>query len=224
MLSDLTAIVFSKELNSLLWTTDTPVVDGSVIAAIQETGGEITQPNGNMQCAAHALICAALVLGHEEQITTRGGSVLVVYPEQSKLDRPFAIMKHWWIVSAAGLCDFSLNLAGLSAHKPIIFQNRNVADLTWQIVFKDDFARIIDAASKCHATGKCGVFYQTDAKKVVSREEIEAEILNVFPPAEQMGIPLRYVDIAAHCKRFLTAGVSLSHLSQEEAWRQMASR
>jgi len=165
VLSDLNAIALSQELNSLLWTTDTPVVDGSVIAAIQGTGGEITQPNGNMQCVAHSCICAALVLEHEEQVTTRGGSVLVVYPEQSMSDGPLAIMRHWWVVGNTGLFDVSLNLAGLSVHKPIIFKNRNVADPTWQVVFKDDFARIVDAAKRCHAARKCGVFYQTEAKK-----------------------------------------------------------
>ncbi len=224
MLSAPTAIALSKELNSLLWTNDTPTLDGSVIASIQERGGEITQPNGNMQCAAHALICAALALGHEEQITTRGGSVLIVYPEQSKLDPHFTIMRHWWIASSAGLIDFSLNLAGLSAHKPIVFQNRNVADLTWQIAFKDDFARIYDSARKCNAANKCGVFYQTEAKRVVRREEIDADLMGFFPPAERVGIPLRYIDIVDHCKQYLNAGMSLSHLPQEEAWRQMASR
>lgn len=220
MLSDYTAIALSKELNLLLWTNDTPILD----ASIREMGGEITQPNGNMQCAAHALICAAIVLENAEQITTRGGSVLIVYPEQSKHDSPFAIMKHWWIANSEGLIDFSLNLAGLSVHKPIIFQNRNVADLSWKIVFKDDFARIVDSARKCHAVGKCGVFYQTEAKSVVRREDIDADLMNFFPPAKRIGIPLRYIDIVAHCKRYLTLGMSLSHLSQEEAWRQMVPR
>jgi hypothetical protein len=223
MLSDENAIALSTELNSLLWTEDTPPVDGSTIDAIQETGGKITQPCGNMQCTAHSLICAALALEYEEQITTRGGSVLVVYPEQLKSDPPFAIMKHWWIVNSSGLLDLSLNLAVPSAHKPIIFQNRNVADPTWKIVFKDNFPQIFDAARKCQLSGKYGVFYQTDAKTVVNRENIGPDLQTVFQPAERIGIQLRYIDLVAHCQRFLNTGESLTHLSQEEAWNKMAS-
>jgi len=51
-----------------------------------------------------------------------------------------------------------------------------------------------------------------------------SDLENIFPPAEQIGIFLRYIDIVAHCKQFLATGTSLSHLSQQEAWRQMAPR
>jgi hypothetical protein len=174
-----------------------------------------------MRCTCHAVVCAGLLLRRGEQVTTRGGSALVVYPEQPPNEKAYFIAKHWWITTPEGLCDLSLDLRPLSNHKPVVFRNANLVDRSWKVVFKDDFQRIIKDSVACRAAGMCGVFYQTDAKRVVSRDACEADLTNVFPPAGDDGVPLRHLDIVLHCERFLSGGESALRLSQKETWRHL---
>ena len=155
-------------------------------------------------------------------MTTRAGSALVVYPEQPKHERPYFVAKHWWITILNGLCDLSLNLEGVSKHKPVIFRNANLADPNWKIVFDDDFKRIFDRSLKCRAAGMCGVLYQTDAKQIVAKETCDLDLLKVFRPAGKNGVALRYLDVVLHCERFLDGGESVLRLPQKEAWRNLA--
>ena len=92
-----------------------------------------------MHCVAHAIVCAGLMLRRGEKVATRAGSALVVYPEQTKYEKPHFVLKHWWITTSNGVCDFSLNLEGLSKHKPVIFRNTNLASPTWKVAFNERF-------------------------------------------------------------------------------------
>jgi len=177
-----------------------------------------------MQCTSHALVCAALLFRQGDNVTTRAGSALVVYPNDPKTDKPHLILKHWWITASNGLCDLSLSLAGLSAHKPVIFRNMNLTDPSWRIVFKDDFRTVVAEASKSLAAGVCGVFYQTDKKRTVSKDSCEADLLQPFPPTKTNARPLRYIDIVRHCERLIDGGESVRTIPQEEIFTTLPHR
>jgi len=158
MLNDTQNVALAAELNHLLWTNDPPEITPDVAACLRDDPG-MEFSGVNMQCAAHSVVCAGLMLRLSEKVTTRGGSALVVYPEQKQFEKPFVVMKHWWISNSLGLCDFSLNLGSYSAHKPIIYRNRNVADLRRRISFRDDFRQAMSEAEESHAARIHGVFY-----------------------------------------------------------------
>jgi hypothetical protein len=212
-------VILARELNHLLWTEDAPEIPAEVAAAtISEPHLEIL--GTNMQCVAHAVVCAGIFLRQGEKVVTRGGSALVVYPELDASEEPHFVMKHWWITTSAGLCDLSLNLKGLSSHKPVVFANRNVADNRWKVSFTHDFSRALRDARNCHAAKGFGVFYQTDAKKSVTLSGIEADLAKEFSAAlKQGGVQLRFIDIVEHCERVLEGGQSLQMHPQMEAWR-----
>lgn len=226
MITEQNAVALAKELNFLLWTVDTTVAVEADLAGVQKTGSETIRKKANMQWEAHALICSALVLRSEDQVVRRAGSALVVYPELPRKDRPHLLLSHGWIVANAGLIDVSLNLAPLSSHKPIVFENKNLPDPSWKVVFRDDVAQIFEAATKSHAGGKPGVFYVTSTRKVLTREEVAVDLKDVFPAAEKLGISLQYLQVFDHCEKLLSGGetMSVSHLPQEEAWGELASR
>jgi hypothetical protein len=122
-----------------------------------------------------------------------------------------------------GLCDLSLRLEGVSEQRPVIFNNRNLRDSKWAVVFKDDFKKLVAAANKSRTAGICGVFYQTDNKMRVSKDDIHSDLLQQpFPPAKKLGVPLRYLDVVLHCEAFFRGGRSVAGLPQEEAWRQIS--
>ena len=222
MLTDSQVLALCSELNHLLWTDDSPELDPTVLETIRKEKIPFIQPKGNMQCSLHAAICAGLMWRQGEKVTTRGGSVLIVYPEQHKHDSPHFITKHWWITTSNGLFDLSLNLRGFSDHKPIVFRNINLADPSWQIVFKDDFRQIVGASAKSQATGIFGVFYQTDKKLLITKEIIEPDLLKPFTLAKAKNIEVRLLDVVLHCERFINGGGSLQHLPQEVAWKVLA--
>lgn len=199
MLTDTQSLILCSELNRLLWTKDAPAPSPNMVSALELTGAEVSLAKGNMQCVAHAMVCAGIALMNGETVKIRGGSAIVVYPELTKDSDPHWIAKHWWISTNQGLCDLSLRVDGLSKHKPVIYRNRNLADPKWQVVFKDNFGQIVAAARKCHESGDCGVFYETENKKVVARDELQADLSQFFPAAEKIGIPLRFRDLVAHC-------------------------
>ena len=220
-LDDLQVIALASELNHLLWTDEPPEMTPD-IARVMRDDPTMELSRLNMHCQAHSAVCAGLMLRRGDTVTTRGGSALIVFPEQRQFDKPHFVMKHWWISTSAGLCDLSLNLTEFSKHKAIIFGNKNVADPNWRVAFKDDFKRTFEDAAKSHASGTCGVFYQTDAKLSVTREEFEPEWVKVFSAAKKRGIPLRFIDIIEHSERLLKGGESLRHLPQQEAWKHLA--
>ena len=219
-LSDSQVIVLAAELNHILWTTDTPQLDPEIAVTC---GADVQLIGGNFQCVAHSVVCAALLLRRGENVITRAGSALVVYPEQRRSERPHFIAKHWWITTSEGLCDLSLNLEGLSAHKPIIFGNRNLSDSKWKVVFKHDFKSLLDSAAKSQTEDVCGVFYQTDNKLSVTKEQLEFDLNKIFDAAETAGVHLRYLNIVIHCESLLSGGNSLRQLPQLEAWRYLAA-
>jgi hypothetical protein len=217
-------LALCSELNHILWTEDTPDFGTEISKSFPQGEKFVYQPKGNMQCCAHACVCAGLMWRQGEKVTTRAGSALVVFPEQRKHDSPFFIAKHWWITTSNGLLDLSLNLSGISIHKPIIFHNKNLADPNWRVAFKDDFARIFGDSSKCRAEGNCGVFYQTDKKLVVTKELIEPDLLKPFSAAKSKNLSVSFLDIILHCERFLNGGESLKQLPQEIAWQVLSKR
>jgi hypothetical protein len=221
VLTDAQVLALCSELNHILWTEDTPVLGSEISRPFSQHEKFVHQPKGNMQCGAHTVVCAGLMLRQGESVTTRSGSALVVYPEQQKQEKPLFIAKHWWMTISSGLFDLSLNLSGISNHKPIIFRNANLADPHWKVVFKDDFAHILDDALKYHAVRTCGVFYQTDNKIVVTKEILEPDLLKEFTPARNKGLPLKYLDIVRHCERLLQGGKCLLQLPQEAAWQTL---
>lgn len=210
----------ARELNHLLWTEDPPDVPKEVATAAA-THPDFEILGTNMECVAHAMVCAGIFLRKGEKVVTRGGSALVVYPEQLASEEAHFVMKHWWITTSAGLCDLSLNLKGFSAHKPVIFANRNIADERWAVSFTHDFSRALKEARSCQAAKGFGVFYQTDAKKSVTLSGIEEDLEKNFPPASKQNLPLRFIDIVDHCERLLDGGESLVKLPQAEAWRTL---
>ena len=220
-LSDSQVIALASELNHLLWTDDAPEVAPD-IAKVMRDDPMMELSRLNMHCQAHSAVCAGLMLRRGDTVTTRGGSALVVFPEQRQFDKPHFVMKHWWISTSAGLCDLSLNLTEFSKHKAVIFGNKNVADPNWRVAFKDEFKRTFEDAAKSHAAGICGVFYQTDAKLLVTREEFEPEWVKVFSAAKKRSVPLRFIDIIEHCERLLNGGETLAQLPQVEAWTRLA--
>ena len=218
------ALALCPELNHILWTEDTPDLGAEISESFGQVKNFVYQPKGNMQCCAHACVCAGLMWRQGEKVTTRAGSALIVFPEQRKHDRPYFIAKHWWITTSSGLLDLSLNLSGISIHKPIIFHNKNLADSNWKVVFKDDFAQIFDDSSKCRTEGNNGVFYQTDKKLVVTKELIESDLPKLFSAAKSKNLPVSFLDIILHCERFLNGGESLQGLPQETAWQILSKR
>jgi hypothetical protein len=214
-------LALADELNHLLWTDDPPQITPDIAAIIRD------DPNFqfsrlNMNCQAHSAVCAALMLRMGERVMTRAGSALVVYPEQREFEKPHFVMKHWWMSTASGVCDFSLNLTEFSAHRAVIFANRNVAAPSWEVSCKQDFRRAMEEARKCQAAKQCGVFYQTDNSLTVTREEFEPELVKTFSAARKRDVPLRFLDIIEHCELLLKGGPSVKDLSQQEAWQQLA--
>jgi hypothetical protein len=220
-LQDSQIIELAAELNSILWTPDSPRLDSRLAPAFRGVD-EIQLIGGNMQCTAHSYVCAGIFLRRGEGVTTRSGSALIVYPEQSRTDRPHFIVKHWWITTPSGLCDLSLNLKGLSQHKPVVFENRNVADSKWRVVFKHDFQSLLNSADESQAENVSGVFYQTDNKMDLTLDEAESELCKYFEPASAKGIPLRYLDIVIHCEALLAGGASLRGIAQPEVWQRLS--
>jgi hypothetical protein len=221
MLSDSQVLTLATELNHLLWSDDPPQMTPDV-AEVMRNDPMFELSRVNMHCVAHSAVCAGLMLRMGETVTTRCGSALVVYPEQKQFEKPHFVMKHWWMTTSTGLCDFSLNLNGCSAHRPVIYANRNVADPCWKVSFKHDFRRSMEEAEKCHTAKVCGVFYQTDNKMSVTQQEFEPEMAKTFSAARKRNVPLRFIDIIDHCERLLGGGQSLKGLPQEQAWRHLA--
>jgi hypothetical protein len=217
--SEITAI--TAELNHLLWSDEPTNPTETVKAAIAQLPNADLLPT-NMNCATHAVVCCGLMLRRGEDVATRAGSALIVYPEQQQFDEPHWVMKHYWITTSQGLCDLSLNLFGFSKHKPIIFENKNIADPNWKVIFKDDFKATLDAARKSHVARVYGVFYQTDKKLSVTLDQFASDSTEIFSSARTRGIPLRSIDIVEHCERLLEGGESYTKIPQEDAWRRLA--
>lgn len=209
-----------KALNSILWTVDEPAQQAASLS--EYSGLEVEMRRQNFQCTAHAMICAALLCKRGEDVVIRGGSAIVVYPEQ-KDPNGLVILKHWWITSKTGLCDLSINLEGLSAQKPIVFSNKNISDPTWIVSFGDSWEKIIHASRKCHEAGRSGLFYQTDGKKSVNIEDLNRDLEGFFPPANSVGIPLRYIDIVKFCESLLAGETGALAPTQFETWRNIAN-
>jgi hypothetical protein len=223
MLTDSQVLMLARELNHLLWTDDAPIIPSDVATIIcHDPGVEISRKN--MQCVAHTVVCAGLLLRCGESVSTRAGSALVVFPEQRRDEKPHFVMKHWWFTTSSGLCDLSLNLSDFSAHKPAIFANRNITDPSWRVSFKDDFRRAMEEAEKCHAAQNCGVFYQTDNKMTVTLQQFEPELAKTFSGAEQRNVQLRFIDLIEHCERLLDGAPTLIQTPQIDAWRMLACR
>lgn len=107
-LQDAQVVALAAELNHLLWTDEPPKITPDV-AKVMETDPTFNLSRVNMNCVAHAAVCAGLMLRMGETVTNRCGSALVVYPEQGQFEKPHWVMKHWWMTTSAGLCDLSLN-------------------------------------------------------------------------------------------------------------------
>ena len=220
MLDSAQIFALTRELNHVLWTGEKPEVPKEVQSAVA-ANPQFELLGTNMQCVAHSVVCAAIFVRRGYTVVTRGGSALVVYPEQLPSDEAHFVVKHWWITTTSGLCDLSLNLRGFSSHKPVIFGNRNLTDPKWRVSFTHDFRRTVREARECHAANECGVFYQTDAKQTVSPSGLEGDLLKTFTAAENIGISLRFIDIVEHCERLLEGKESVAGLPQLEAWRRL---
>jgi hypothetical protein len=177
-LSKAQAIALASELNHILWTADTPTLPGYAEDEI------LRRQNGNIQCCAHALISAGLMLIHGDKVVTRAGSAIVVYPEENKGVSALFIAQHWWLTTSKGATDLSINLKGLTNSKPIVFENINLMNSDWKIGFKDDFLSVKRDAEKWALDGGCGVFYHTESKRAVAIEDIEQDMNQLFPPRQ----------------------------------------
>ena len=220
MLSDSQIKALAAEMNHLLWVDEPPQATPDT-ELLKQIPGFTLLPT-NMNCHAHMAVCCGLMLRREEKVEQRGGSALVVFPEQAQLEDAHFVAKHYWVTTPKGVCDLSLNPAGYSKHKPIVFENRNIPDPSWKVVCEDDFKTILDASRKTHASRVCGVFYQTDGKLPITWAEFEADSLKTVGSARKRNVPVRFIDIIEHCERLLDGGESYKKIPQEDAWRRLA--
>jgi hypothetical protein len=214
-LSDEQILALSEELNHLLWTNDIPEFPPDMQATIARAQGQISVPEKNMQCAAHAIVCAAFMCRHDGQVMARAGSAYVVDPKEPE---PFNILRHYWITTSDGLMDLSLDVPGFGNCKPVIYQNRNIPDPKWVVAYKDSRERVASELERCRSSKGCAVVYWTENKLSVTPENVQPDLQKAFKPAQAKGIELKYGDIVCHCEQFIAGGQSLRSLAQEEAW------
>ncbi len=215
MFTDSQILALTRELNHLLWTPDTPQ------PGLADGFDRVDLVGGNMHCVDHALVCAALLARKGATVTTRAGRALIAYPELRANYRPHLVAKHWWLTTTEGLCDLSLNLSPISAHKPIIYRNTNLAAPNWAIEFKHDYSQAIKAADKLQNDRLCGVVYQTANKMLLTLSQIEAELDKPSSATQKEGISVSYREFVTHCERVLEGGPSLRGKPQVEAWRRL---
>jgi hypothetical protein len=218
-LTDKEVLTLSEEVNHLLWTNDRPELPPDFQKLMEDAQTEILVPDKNMQCAAHAVVCAALMCQHNRQVVTRAGSAYIVDPKQPE---PFGILRHYWITTADGLMDLSLHAPGFGNCRPVIYRNRNVVDLNWSVSNKDNRERTAAELERYRSSRAYGIVYWTENKQPVTSDQVEAVLQKCFEPANAKGIDLRFGHIVRHCINLISGGASLRALEQEEAWREVA--
>lgn len=208
-----------RELNSILWTDNTP--DS---AQPPEPGATTAQPKAsasaiNIQSSAHALIAAELFLRRGCAVATRCGAAFMIErsPDgRRERDLLKQMSEHWWLTLADhGVVDLSLH--GTHEH-PAIYCNRSLSG-NWLVQF-GEMQKKLDAFIQAKEQG---CFYFTFRKKHATQAELANEMMRGFVPAQKRGIPLHYRKIVEHCEKVLAGAVeSLSVLPQMEAWERLA--
>jgi len=219
MFSDPQIVALASELNHLLWTTRTP----EEFEQVEKKDGldRSSIPDRNMQCAAHAGVCAALMHEAGERVVARAGYAYAINPKEPE---PFNILRHYWITISTGLMDLSLDLAPLVRCNPVIYRNTNLTDQSWKVVFKHDLSCLKKEIQRLHSSTECGILYCTVNRRAVSSQLVQHDLAQVFPPAHEMGVDLKFANIVRHCKDLLKGGSSVKHLKQTDSWELLASR
>jgi hypothetical protein len=179
MFSDPQIVALASELNHLLWTTRTP----EELEQIEKRDGldRSLLPNRDLQCGAHADVCAAIMHRAGERVVARAGYAYAINPKEAE---PFNILRHYWSTTSTGLMDLSLDLAPLTDCNPVIYRNINLIDRSWKVVFKHDLSGLKQELRRLRASTECCMLYCTVNRRVV---------IGSFPLRRECHFPLFFV-------------------------------